>query len=73
MKDRKGKGILGGAKIRTPSGKIGYVYQTRQGEVRVTKKPQTGLIGWFKPKDLEVIKRKKALKRNVKREEKIKW
>ena len=60
MKDRKGRSILGGAKIRTPSGKIGYVYQTLQGEVRVTKKPQTGLMGWFKPKDLEVIKIKEV-------------
>lgn len=53
-KDKNGKGIFGGARVKTPNGKTGYVYQIMNNEIRVTSKPQTGLIGWFKPEELEV-------------------
>lgn len=53
-KDKNGKAILGGNKVKTPDGKIGYAYQIDNGEVRVTSSPQTGLIGWYKTNELEV-------------------
>lgn len=56
MKDKNNKPILGGSIVMTPNGR-GYVYQIIDGEVRVTRKPQTGLIGWFKPSELKVIRR----------------
>ena len=54
IKDSKGKPILGGAKVKTSDGKIGYVYQITDDEIRVTKTKQTGLIGWYKPEELTV-------------------
>ncbi len=57
MKDKNNKPIFGGSIVMTPKGKKGYVYQFMNGEVRVTKKKQTGLIGWFKPSELKVIKK----------------
>jgi len=66
VKDKKGKPILGGVKVKTPNGKIGYVYQFGpDGDIRVTSKPQTGLIGWFKPNELEVIKKERYIERLV--------
>lgn len=59
-KDKNGRAILGGSRVRTPTGKLGYVYQivddADDGElVRVTSQRQTGLLGWFQPKDLVVV------------------
>jgi len=52
-------GLYGGAKVKTPQGKIGYVYQIYDNKVRVTKNKYTGLIGWFKPCELKVIGKRK--------------
>ncbi len=52
--DKNGKWIGGGDKVITPSGKVGYVYQIQNDEIRVTAQPQTGLIGWFKANELEL-------------------
>lgn len=52
--DKNGKTILGGTRVKTPEGKIGFVYNFMGDEVRVTSKPQTGLLGWFKSEELEV-------------------
>jgi len=57
VKDKKGNSLCGGDKVLTPGGKKGFVYQFFQGEVRVTSKKQTGLIGWYKPEQL--VKRSK--------------
>jgi hypothetical protein len=54
IRDKNGKPISGGAKVKTPEGKMGYVYQFMDDDVRVTSKPQTGLIGWYKGNELEV-------------------
>jgi len=62
MKDKKGNSIFGGAKVRTPNGKLGYVYNFMDNEIRVTSKPQTGFLGWFKAKELEVVDKRKQYK-----------
>lgn len=53
---KNGKHILGGSIVKTPDGKQGYVYQIMDDDIRVTAKPQTDLIGWFKASDLIVVK-----------------
>lgn len=57
--DKNGFPLLGGGRVKTPSGKKGYIYHTIDGDVRVTIHPETGLLGWFKPNELEVMDKKR--------------
>jgi len=60
LKDIKGRPILGGVKVKImvgkSKGKTGFMYNTSPDgkEIRVTSKPQTGLIGWYKPEELSI-------------------
>jgi hypothetical protein len=57
-KDKLGKSILPGDKVRLHNGTRGIVHQMMDGSIRVTKKPQTGLLGWFKGSNLQIYGRK---------------
>lgn len=63
VRDIKNKPILGGDKVIIVVGKLkgkrGYVYQFMDNEIRVTKKPQTGLLGWFKGNELLVTTKRR--------------
>ena len=60
LKDVSGRAILGGVRVKIMvgklKGKLGYMYNTSpDGKlIRVTSKPQTGLLGWYKPNELSI-------------------
>jgi len=64
-KDKYGKQLPGGARVITPDGQKGYVYQIFDDDVRVSQKPQSGLIGWFKGNELILIESYKEKLKNL--------
>lgn len=71
-KDSKGKPILGGARVKTSDGKRGYVYQIADDDsIRVTSQKNTGLIGWYKGKDLTVIGKESLESKEITHKEKL--
>ena len=67
VKNIRGNPILGGSRVMITSGKLkgkkGYVYQIMgNDEIRVTKKPRTGLLGWFKSSELLVTTKRSKRK-----------
>ena len=61
IKDIKGNPISGGSRVKIMvgpgKGKSGYVYNYNGNNIRVTSKPQTGLLGWYKGNQLLVTRK----------------